>query len=1293
MSKNRKNNKTRIPTVEETNAELAREFGEQDSEAKDSLPKKSDSDASNESMQSSSVLADKAAEIIPDVSAFGSDQRPLREPTGMLFPADSHETDQNAKKFLTKFARDSEKRNQNPSLLLNDLKELRMYGELSEDQKHITMPFEDAQRLVTTMRMTEVILNERIQNKRKAKLEVLKAQLNASECKNMPALLVELERLQSALRQKYSFQQVGMFGDEPVIDLEGIIHFETLLLARAVDWLATLSIDPDLETRRGTLSVFSELKAAYSTQSSLHELYFHQYDDKKVLEQRVRGAMSDMGERLKKVSAAPSSSATAKRHNIDVELQGVSSLVEEMLTIAKQSYSASLTASHMGHLAFELNITIAQLRRRIDELQREVRSWILRSSQDSTAAMILAEENIVLAKANSELAEKIQQLNGRQRKQTEVLSGLLATTDFGLSSTVLQEAVPKSQTLFELLDLPGIYSRLIGDLREPIANNKGVLSILAPTTFTTRNDLVESIEQQLRRSIDPDLQVANAYMTVAQARALEAERRGLAAYGDKRIPKRGVESIFHCEPSWLRKELPSHLKAPIPIAHEQVTGLLDDLQNRGSIVHVDRFFDAKGNQIQDVQVARDPLPATVLMVNAMNTSAELSDLLRRGDIPRLLNQELKERMPAKNPFDFQPQSFSSGSIQIEKRARPDFKPDTTDLNVSSSNDSAPAGGTNRGEKRKETRDDIPSPSLTLAVGLGPMPNAEVLHPFAQQNEVWDHLWIGGASAHFTVNAKRLMNKEDNEADKDAVKDVCTFFMNMKRDTGMFQHRVDWKNPSSRIKTVLDKISRETPAFVDSAPTKKQNKQQRRSLAGIGRDLPDSLPGLAVEWNVEAERSWAWNDNQVGAAYNDPELLTRLLQHSRYLPDKFDYLAEGKKVLLAEVMAISYKKFLARNDPPSTPADNKSGKGKGKGKFGTMRGNQRPKWPPPKPEVTGYDLLMLPHPDTVNHEEGTYVIQGPLTYKTRVTNENWATLRFNTKTMGPEYFPSSYLSPVPTVSDPEGKTGTATFPRSTITGTLEELRNLLLVPLLSKNNKVPIHVYRALSLNIASEATHSTDKATAPKRVKTFLQLCAMYIPCEHDEYDDAVYNLDAEVDHDLFKAKLTLEVVQEQQLPAIIKAQNEAVSTLLQVLYFLQQGHVQFLVGDYRARVIDAHGHDAFTAKVRTKKPGKDGLPRSIHDVGNVSTPPPDGTVDMTHEDEEGAVGTDDEGSESHLNCDSEGEQANTHVPSTARQEMRKRSMRASVPLQISEAAGFSSDTSPRNETGDNDELSRAERK
>ncbi len=82
--------------------------------------------------------------------------------------------------------------------------------------------------------------------------------------------------------------------------------------------------------------------------------------------------MSDVGERLTKVAVAPALSAIAKRQNIATALQGVSSLAEEMLTMVKQSYSAALTASHMDHLAYEHNITIVQLRRRIYELQQEV---------------------------------------------------------------------------------------------------------------------------------------------------------------------------------------------------------------------------------------------------------------------------------------------------------------------------------------------------------------------------------------------------------------------------------------------------------------------------------------------------------------------------------------------------------------------------------------------------------------------------------------------------------------------------------------------------------------------------------------------------------------------------------------------------------------------------------------------------------------------------------------------------------------------------------------------------------
>jgi hypothetical protein len=425
---------------------------------------------------------------------------------------------------------------------------------------------------------------------------------------------------------------------------------------------------------------------------------------------------------------------------------------------------------------------------------------------------------------------------------------------------------------------------------------------------------------------------------------------------------------------------------------------------------------------------------------------------------------------------------------------------------------------------------------------------------------------------------------------------------------------------------------------------------------------------------------------MGASNDDPGLLTTLLRQNLFLPDESDFLAEGKKVIPVEVLSAAYIKFLDRKIPPPVSVTSKGGRNKGKGKYGASTAAQKPKWPPPDLHV--FDLLMLPLPEVVNREEETYVVQGPMNQQTRVTKENWDTLRFNTKTMSPEYFPSSYLSPVPT----EGKDGSkATFPRSTITGTVETLRTLLLVPLLSKNNRVPLDVYRALSLNIASEATSSTDKATASKRVSTFLRLCHLYIPCEREDYEEAVHNLDSEVSPDLRTAKLTLEVVQEQRLPAIVKAKDEAISTILQVLYFLQQGHVQFLVRDYSARVLEAHGHDAFTVKVRATKLGKDGLPRAIHDTTTVSSVELDES--MSQESDGETTDSGDEGSESYHNRDVEGDQANTHVPSTSQQEKTQLPVRGSSLPENSEAAGFGSDTSPRNETGDNEELSRAERK
>jgi hypothetical protein len=241
------------------------------------------------------------------------------------------------------------------------------------------------------------------------------------------------------------------------------------------------------------------------------------------------------------------------------------------------------------------------------------------------------------------------------------------------------------------------------------------------------------------------------------------------------------------------------------------------------------------------------------------------------------------------------------------------------------------------------------------------------------------------------------------------------------------------------------------------------------------------------------------------------------------------------------MASAYKKFLAPNNPPPAQTTYKGGKGKGKGK---SKGLQIPERHSilgksfilyPAPEEVNHDLLVLPHPALVNRDDETYVVLSH-NVQVRVTKENWSTLRFNTKSSNAEYFPSSYLPLVPTILSETGDASTATFPRSTITETVEDFRALLLAPVLSKTTKIHPDVYRGLSLDGSSGADRSSDKATATKRIWAFLKLCAKFIPCEHEAYDLAVGCLDAEVDDDVAEARKILKYVQETCFAAIVQA-------------------------------------------------------------------------------------------------------------------------------------------------------------
>ncbi len=90
--------------------------------------------------------------------------------------------------------------------------------------------------------------------------------------------------------------------------------------------------------------------------------------------------------------------------------------------------------------------------------------------------------------------------------------------------------------------------------------------------------------------------------------------------------------------------------------------------------------------------------------------------------------------------------------------------------------------------------------------------------------------------------------------------------------------------------------------------------------------------------------------------------------------------------------------------------------------------------------------------------------------------------------------------------------------------------------------------------------------------------------------------LSEEVFDDLDDAKTILKDAAEKVLPALVKLECEAPSVLLQVLYSLHRGHVQFLAADYKSRIIEAYPH-AF-AKIRPPKLGKDGQPLKITNVG-----------------------------------------------------------------------------------------------
>ncbi len=105
MPNEKKNSKqgSRIQTVEETNAALAKELEDDARREQESLPQSGGSKPPEVPPPKAVSDEDQVGSSATPELVFGSDGRPLYEPEGSIFHTDSHESDKIVKKTLNGF--------------------------------------------------------------------------------------------------------------------------------------------------------------------------------------------------------------------------------------------------------------------------------------------------------------------------------------------------------------------------------------------------------------------------------------------------------------------------------------------------------------------------------------------------------------------------------------------------------------------------------------------------------------------------------------------------------------------------------------------------------------------------------------------------------------------------------------------------------------------------------------------------------------------------------------------------------------------------------------------------------------------------------------------------------------------------------------------------------------------------------------------------------------------------------------------------------------------------------------
>ena len=162
------------------------------------------------------------------------------------------------------------------------------------------LDLEAIEKLTETGRFTDYIVDEATLGLRQRRVQECRQKmvaLNASKVSKADhdKWAAEFNQLKAALKsaeaeaqKKYTMDNIGVFEGKHPECISAVLMNELLQLTRALHWLATRAIDPDVETRRGAIAAFSDLQSAYCSQSSLYEMNVASKESASLFRERYR---------------------------------------------------------------------------------------------------------------------------------------------------------------------------------------------------------------------------------------------------------------------------------------------------------------------------------------------------------------------------------------------------------------------------------------------------------------------------------------------------------------------------------------------------------------------------------------------------------------------------------------------------------------------------------------------------------------------------------------------------------------------------------------------------------------------------------------------------------------------------------------------------------------------------------------------------------------------------------------------------------------------------------------------